>query len=147
MEALDVATATSTSFSAADSGRSAIVDVVTCGATTASAVEAMEADENERETGSAAEERCSVAGASSAFIVFVAGGAAVAGADGAMETLDVATATGTSFSAADSGRSASVDVVTCGATAASAVGAMHAEEAASETGSPAEECCSVVCAN
>ena len=53
-----------------------------------------------------------------------------------METLDVATATGTSFSAADSGRSAIVD-------AASAVGAMQAEEAASETASPAEECCYV----
>ena len=50
--------------SASDSGRYAIVDVVTCGTTAASAVGAMEAEEAASEAGSPAEERCSVACAS-----------------------------------------------------------------------------------
>ena len=124
------------SCSAADSDSLAIVDV-----------EAMEAKEDERDTGSTAEERCSVACTSSAFIVFVAGGAAAAGADGAMETLDVATSTGTSFSVADSGGFAIVEVVAWGATAASVVGAMEAEDAAFEAMLPADERCCVACAS
>ena len=62
----------------------------------------------------------------------------MAGADGAMETLDVVTATGTSFSAADSGRSAIVDTVASGVTVALAVGASHSEEAAFEVASLSE---------